>query len=123
MVMQIHQHYVLQVMFSMMNVLVMKFLLVLVQAIIINVQNIVLMKVEKLIISIDFFQSNFLVISSDGRLENLNIQSDSDPIRVVKPSDQNIHYKQQVNVRFLEPPPGPEPAPIIIKVNIEFIEN
>jgi hypothetical protein len=55
------------------------------------------------------------VISSDGRLENLNIQSDSDPIRVVKPSDQNIHYKQQVNVRFLEPPPGPEPAPIIIK--------
>jgi hypothetical protein len=81
------------------------------------------MKVEKLIISIDFFQSNFLVISSDGRLENLNIQSDSDPIRVVKPSDQNIHYKQQVNVRFLEPPPGPEPAPIIIKVNIEFIEN
>ncbi len=76
------------------------------------------MKVEKLIISIDFFQSNFLVISSDGRLENLNIQSDSDPIRVVKPSDQNIHYKQQVNVRFLEPPPGPEPAPIIIKVNI-----
>ncbi|CAF0831186.1 unnamed protein product [Adineta steineri] len=55
------------------------------------------------------------VIAPDNRLENLNIQSDSDPIRVVKPSDQNIHYKQQVNVRFLEPPPGPEPAPIIIK--------
>jgi hypothetical protein len=55
------------------------------------------------------------VISSDGRLENLNIQADNDPLRVVKPTDQNIHYKQQVNVRFLEPPPGPEPAPIIIK--------
>ncbi|CAF0842890.1 unnamed protein product [Adineta ricciae] len=55
------------------------------------------------------------VIAPDARLENLHIQSDSDPIRVVKPTDQNIHYKQQVNVRFLEPPPGPEPAPIIIK--------
>lgn len=55
------------------------------------------------------------VISSDGRLENLNIQSDNDPLRVVKPAEQNVHYKQQVNVRFLEPPPGPEPAPIIIK--------
>lgn len=55
------------------------------------------------------------VITSDNRLENLQIQSDSDPIRIVKPTDQNIHYKQQVNVRFLEPPPGPEPAPIIIK--------
>ncbi|UJR20944.1 hypothetical protein I4U23_024053 [Adineta vaga] len=55
------------------------------------------------------------VIAPDTRLENLHIQSDNDPIRVVKPTDQNIHYKQQVNVRFLEPPPGPEPAPIIIK--------
>ncbi|CAF2516213.1 unnamed protein product [Rotaria sp. Silwood2] len=55
------------------------------------------------------------VISSDGRLENLNIQADNEPLHVIKPTDQNIHYKQQVNVRFLEPPPGPEPAPIIIK--------
>ncbi|CAF0901787.1 unnamed protein product [Rotaria sp. Silwood1] len=55
------------------------------------------------------------VIAPDGRLENLNIQTDNEPLRVVKPADQNIHYKQQVNVRFLEPPPGPEPAPIIIK--------
>jgi len=54
------------------------------------------------------------VIASD-RLENLNVQADSDPLRVIKPAEQNIHYKQQVNVRFLEPPPGPEPAPIIIK--------
>ncbi len=48
-------------------------------------------------------------------MENLNVQSDNDPLRVVKPADQNIHYKQQVNVRFLQPPSGPEPAPIIIK--------
>ena len=63
------------------------------------------------------------VIAPDARLENLHIQSDSDPIRVVKPTDQNIHYKQQVNVRFLEPPPAPEPAPIIIKVNGEERER
>ncbi|CAF1206846.1 unnamed protein product [Adineta ricciae] len=55
------------------------------------------------------------IIAPEGRLENLNVQSDHEPLRVVKPTDQNIHYKQQVNVRFLEPPPGPEPAPIIIK--------
>ena len=65
--------------------------------------------------------SRTLVISSDGRLENLNIQSDNDPLRVVKPAEQNVHYKQQVNVRFLEPPPGPEPAPIIIKVRLATI--
>jgi hypothetical protein len=55
------------------------------------------------------------VIAPDGRLDNLNIQSDNEPLRVVKPADQNVHYKQQVNVRFLQPPTGPEPAPIIIK--------
>ncbi|CAF3861589.1 unnamed protein product [Adineta steineri] len=55
------------------------------------------------------------IISSDGRLDNLNVQMDHEPLRVVKPNEQNVHYKQQVNVRFLEPPPGPEPAPIIIK--------
>ncbi|CAF4519809.1 unnamed protein product [Rotaria socialis] len=55
------------------------------------------------------------VISPDGRFEYLNVQNDSEPLHVIKPSDQSIHYKQQVNVRFLEPPPGPEPAPIIIK--------
>ncbi|CAF0881863.1 unnamed protein product [Rotaria sp. Silwood1] len=55
------------------------------------------------------------IIAPEGRLENLSVQMDNEPLRVVKPADQNIHYKQQVNVRFLEPPPGPEPAPIIIK--------
>ncbi|CAF1282920.1 unnamed protein product, partial [Rotaria sordida] len=55
------------------------------------------------------------IIAPNGRLENLSVQVDNEPLRVLKPSDQNIHYKQQVNVRFLEPPPGPEPAPIIIK--------
>jgi len=55
------------------------------------------------------------VIAPDGRLDNMLVQTDPEPLRVVKPADQSVHYKQQVNVRFLEPPPGPEPAPIIIK--------
>jgi hypothetical protein len=55
------------------------------------------------------------IISADGRLDNYNVQTDHEPLHVVKPTDQNIHYKQQVNVRFLQPPPAPEPAPIIIK--------
>ena len=48
-------------------------------------------------------------------MDNLNVQADHEPLRVVKPAEQNVHYKQQVNVRFLAPPPAPEPAPIIIK--------
>lgn len=55
------------------------------------------------------------VIAPDAHFDNLHVQSDNEPLRVVKPADQNIHYKQQINVRFLEPPPAPEPAPIIIK--------
>lgn len=55
------------------------------------------------------------IIAPDGRLDNLQVQHDQEPLRVVKPVDQNVHYKQQINVRFLEPPPAPEPAPIIIK--------
>lgn len=47
----------------------------------------------------------------------MNVQTDHEPLRVIKPAEQAVHYKQQVNVRFLEPPPPPEPAPIIIKVN------
>ncbi|CAF3332170.1 unnamed protein product [Rotaria socialis] len=55
------------------------------------------------------------IIAPGGRMDNLSVQVDHEPLHVVKPSEQNIHYKQQVNVRFLQPPPGPEPAPIIIK--------
>jgi hypothetical protein len=56
-------------------------------------------------------------------MDNLNVQTDHEPLHVTKPNDQNVHYKQQVNVRFLQPPSGPEPAPIIIKVNILIIAN
>ena len=107
------------------SVSAMKFSPVLVQALSINIHSIAPKEVRTqdslaaaFVITAFFSLSHTPVISSDGRLENLNIQSDNDPLRVVKPADQNVHYKQQVNVRFLEPPPGPEPAPIIIKVRL-----
>lgn len=43
------------------------------------------------------------------------INQDPDPIRIVKPNNQNIVYKQQVNIRYLQPPTPPPPAPIIIR--------
>ncbi|CAF1014082.1 unnamed protein product, partial [Didymodactylos carnosus] len=55
------------------------------------------------------------VIAPEGRMDNLDVQHDHDPLHVVKPVSQDVHYKQHVNVRFLEPPPPAEPAPIIIK--------
>lgn len=64
-----------------------------------------------------------LVIAPDARFGNLNVQTDNEPLRIVKPADQNVHYRQQINVRFLEPPPPPEPAPIIIKVRSLYFQS
>lgn len=43
------------------------------------------------------------------------INQDPDPITVRKANNQNIVYKQQVNIRYLQPPTPPPPAPIIIR--------
>jgi hypothetical protein len=43
------------------------------------------------------------------------INQDPDPVRIVKANNQNLVYKQQVNVRYLQPPTPPPPAPIIIR--------
>jgi hypothetical protein len=114
-------------MFFTMNDLVMRFLLVLAPAININIHTIVLKKVDHFLefIDIEYLSCPIeLVIASESRLENMNVQSDSDPLRIVRPADQNVHYKQQVNVRFLEPPAAPEPAPIIIRVcHYEFLSS
>jgi hypothetical protein len=102
-----------------MNDTVTRFWLELVQVISINIHNIVPTKVGRnrlFELGSSDHRASLLVISGDGRMDNINVQSDQEPLRVVRQSDQNVHYKQQVNVRFLEPPPGPEPAPIIIKV-------
>lgn len=45
-----------------------------------------------------------------------SINQDTSPLRIVKPNNQqSIVYKQQVNIRYLQPPTPPPPAPIIIR--------
>jgi hypothetical protein len=44
-----------------------------------------------------------------------SINQDPDPIHIMKPNTQNVVYKQQVNIRYLQPPTPPPPAPIIIR--------
>ena len=47
---------------------------------------------------------------------NSSINQDPNPLRIVKQNNQqNIIYKQQVNIRYLQPPTPPPPAPIIIR--------
>lgn len=43
------------------------------------------------------------------------INQDPDPIRIVRPNNQSVVYKQQVSIRYLQPPTPPPPAPIIIR--------
>jgi hypothetical protein len=43
------------------------------------------------------------------------INQDPNPLRILKPNNQNIIYKQQVNIRYLQPPTPPPAAPIIIR--------
>ena len=124
----IHQHYVHQVMLFMMNDLVMKFLLVLVQVIIINTQQYrthesMRNKLSSIFCLNTYFSFVYSYVHQMVVLENLNVQSRS-----------MIHYvllnhlikifiiNNRLMYAFLEPPPGPEPAPIIIKVIISFIK-
>ena len=45
-----------------------------------------------------------------------SINQDTSPIRIIKPNNQkSVIYKQQVNIRYLQPPTPPPPAPIIIR--------
>ncbi|CAF1208870.1 unnamed protein product [Adineta steineri] len=37
------------------------------------------------------------------------------PVKVVKPSTQNVVYKKEIRIRYLQPPTPPPPAPIIIR--------
>ena len=43
------------------------------------------------------------------------INQDPDPIRITKPNTQNVIYKQEVKIKYLQPPTPPPPAPIIIR--------
>jgi hypothetical protein len=59
--------------------------------------------------------------NSSGQRSAANISSssiinqDANPIRILKPTNQNVVYKQQVNIRYLQPPTPPPQAPIIIR--------
>lgn len=45
-----------------------------------------------------------------------SINQDPSPLRITKQNQQqNVIYKQQVNIRYLQPPTPPPPAPIIIR--------
>ena len=51
------------------------------------------------------------------------INQDPDPIRITKPNTQNVIYKQEVKIKYLQPPTPPPPAPIIIREKQMPIEN
>ena len=45
--------------------------------------------------------------------ENVPLNEDEDPIIIKKPNKEEIVYKQNVFIRWLQPPTPPPPAPII----------
>lgn len=45
--------------------------------------------------------------------ENVPLNEDEDPIIIKKPNNEEIVYKQNVFIRWLQPPTPPPPAPII----------
>ncbi|CAF3452214.1 unnamed protein product [Rotaria socialis] len=41
--------------------------------------------------------------------------ADNPPVKVVKPNTQDLIYKKEIRIRYLQPPTPPPPAPIIIR--------
>ena len=59
---------------------------------------------------------NSEIISDPTEVEKYNdieLNNDSDPIVIRKQNNQEIVYKQNVFIRWLQPPTPPPPAPII----------
>lgn len=56
--------------------------------------------------------------------ENVPLNEDEDPIIIKKPNNEEIVYKQNVFIRWLQPPTPPPPAPIIsnyrLSINIRI---
>lgn len=64
----------------------------------------------------NFGNANIIKIDPPPQLNSSSIiNQDPDPIRIVKPNTQNIVYKQEVKIKYLQPPTPPPPAPIIIR--------
>ena len=53
-------------------------------------------------------------LSAEHYLRQIN-SHDTPPVKVVKPSTQNVVYKKEIRIRYLQPPTPPPPAPIIIR--------
>jgi hypothetical protein len=51
----------------------------------------------------------------EKELEKLNLNKDDNPIVIKKKNDEEVVYKQNVFIRWLQPPTPPPPAPIISK--------
>jgi hypothetical protein len=53
-------------------------------------------------------------LSAEHYLRQIN-SHDIPPVKVVKPSTQNVVYRKEIRIRYLQPPTPPPPAPIIIR--------
>jgi hypothetical protein len=53
-------------------------------------------------------------LSAQQYLHQINSR-DNPPVRVVKPNTQNVVYRKEIRIRYLQPPTPPPPAPIIIR--------
>jgi hypothetical protein len=60
------------------------------------------------------FNKNDSHLSAEHYLRQFDTQ-DTPPVKVVKPNSQNIFYKKEIRIRYLQPPTPPPPAPIIIR--------
>ena len=71
--------------------------------------------------SYDSNNGNDQALSYEGNISSIN--QDPDPIRITKPNTQNVIYKQEVKIKYLQPPTPPPPAPIIIREKQLPLEN
>ena len=53
-------------------------------------------------------------LNADHYLRQINAQ-ETPPVKVVKPNTQNVVYRKEIRIRYLQPPTPPPPAPIIIR--------
>ncbi len=54
----------------------------------------------------------------DNKAQTEEINNDLDPIVIRRKNEENIEYKQNVFIRWLQPPTPPPPAPIISMYSI-----
>lgn len=53
-------------------------------------------------------------LSAEDYLRQIQSQ-ENPPVKVVKPNPQNVVYRKEIRIRYLQPPTPPPPAPIIIR--------